>query len=473
MYICWPLSLKLTAHGPIHSCAVARQFLRYGKRQFASRIGPLYYCHYHYNVSRTLLIPAAMARAGLKTQTNGNAERPVGLRRSARNVSQKGGELPVKQEEQPTQAPATPARGKKRTRVKEEETEESEPPTKVSKNSSSPPPTSPVSTLIKTEKSSPAKESGDRKTGRSKDGATDKEAGLRAKKLKSYAQFANKSPYPDFPRPTPEECQRAYDVLSSLHGERQRPEKVAAPTDRAGCGDSPSVLDALVRTILSQNTSNRNSTRAKLDMDQVYGGGESEERWEAIAVGGAAKLEKAIARGGLGGVKSRVIVEVLRQVKERHGRYSLDHLLRLEPDDESVMRELISFKGVGPKTASCVLLFCVGRDSFAVDTHVHRLAGALGWRPAAASRDETFAHLDARVPDPLKYGLHVLFVEHGRRCPECKAGGKTAGRCELRKAFRRGKAEGYVGGGADDIKEEEEDDHDGEVDLKRSEVVDS
>ncbi|XXG97997.1 battenin CLN3 protein [Hypoxylon texense] len=405
-----------------------------------------------------------MAKASLKARTDSNGERPVSLRRSARNISQKGGDLPIKQEEQPTKAPASLPRGKKRARVKEEEeeTKELEPLTQVPKHSSSAVSASPVLTSIKTEGPSPAKDGGsDRKTGRSKDSTLNKEAGLRAKKLKSYAQFANKSPYPDFPRPTPEECQRAYEVLSSLHGERQRPEKLAAPTDRAGCGDSPSVLDALVRTILSQNTSNRNSTRAKLDMDQVYGGGDLEARWEAIAAGGAAKLEKAIARGGLGGVKSRVIVGILQQVKERYGRYSLDHLLlgrgRLkktagaggehgddgdedeDEDDEAAMRELISFKGVGPKTASCVLLFCVGRDSFAVDTHVHRLTGTLGWRPPSASRDETFAHLDARIPDPLKYGLHVLFVEHGRKCEECRAGGKVVGRCELRKAFRRGK----------------------------------
>ena len=127
------------------------------------------------------------------------------------------------------------------------------------------------------------------------------------------------------------------------------------------------------------------------------------------------------------------------------------------------MRELISFKGVGPKTASCVLLFCVGRDSFAVDTHVHRLTGMLGWRPGTASRDETFAHLDVRIPDELKYGLHVLFVEHGRKCPECKAGGKVLGKCELRKAFKRSKvkAEGQtedddVVGETDQVKEEEE-----------------
>ena len=256
---------------------------------------------------------------------------------------------------------------------------------------------------------------------------------LRDKKLKLYAQHATKSPFPDFPRPTPDEARLAHRILASLHGSRLRPEEVAAPTSRAGCGDSPSVLDALVRTVLSQNTSDANSTRAKRSMDETYGGSDN---WEAIAAGGTAKLEEAIRCGGLSTTKSRVIMNILSQAKERYGRYSLDHLF--EASNEEAMQELIGLKGVGPKTASCVLLFCLRRETFAVDTHVWRITGLLGWRPEKATRDETHAHLDARIPDEEKYGLHVLLVTHGRLCQECKAGGKNTGKCELRKAFRKG-----------------------------------
>ncbi|KAI1087896.1 DNA glycosylase [Rostrohypoxylon terebratum] len=380
-----------------------------------------------------------MAKARVKVDADDTSQLRPSLRRSARN-SKKVEDAYGKQEDIPAKMLAEPMRRSKRPRD-QDDIIKTEPPTKIAKRSSSLSSSSPIPSRVKTEANTPAKQSSGMKTGEGKEGSSgDKAADLRAKKLKSYTQFANKSPFPDFSSPTPEECKRAYDVLAALHGERQRPEKVRAPTDRAGCGDSPSVLDALVRTVLSQNTSNKNSSRAKLDMDEVYGAGESEQKWEAVTAGGAAKLEKAIAKGGLGGVKSRAIVEILRQVKERYGVYSLDHLLRSTGDDEGAMRELISFKGVGPKTASCVLLFCVGRDSFAVDTHVHRLTGMLGWRPPTASRDGTFAHLDVKIPDELKYGLHVLFVEHGRKCPECKAGGKVLGKCELRKAFQRSKS---------------------------------
>ncbi|KAI0397200.1 DNA glycosylase [Xylariaceae sp. FL0594] len=280
---------------------------------------------------------------------------------------------------------------------------------------------------------------------------------LQAKKLRSYAQFAGsrQSPYPDFARPRPEECKLAYKILADMHGEqRQQPSPdFKAPTDRAGCGDSPSVLDALVRTILSQNTSDRNSARAKLSMDAVYG---SSDAWDAIVAGGQPKLQKAIESGGLAAVKSRVILDILEQTHDKYGEYSLDHLFDDARDDTEAMRELLSFKGVGPKTASCVLLFCLRRPSFAVDTHVHRITGFLGWRPPGATRDQTYAHLDARIPDEDKYGLHVLMVKHGKVCGECKAGGGRAatgdGSCELRKAFRKGKIKGEAG---QEAKEEE------------------
>ncbi|CAN8106542.1 unnamed protein product [Discula destructiva] len=272
---------------------------------------------------------------------------------------------------------------------------------------------------------------------------------LQAKKLKAYAAYANASPFPSFAHPTPAEAKLAHKILASLHGARTRPTgPVVAPANRAGCGDSPSVLDALVRTILSQNTSDSNSTRAKQSMDAAYG---RSDKWDAIVAGGRERLQEAIKSGGLSVVKSKVIVSILEQVHARYGKYSLDHLH--EASSEDAMREMLSFQGVGPKTASCVLLFCLRRESFAVDTHVYRITGLLGWRPPAATREETHAHLDARIPDEDKFGLHILLISHGKKCDECRAGGKSTGKCELRKAFRKGKLQGDAG---DDAKSEEE-----------------
>lgn len=272
-----------------------------------------------------------------------------------------------------------------------------------------------------------------------------KKSDLQTKKLKSHSMYANISPFPAFPHPTPTEARLAHEILIHLHGPRTRPKEVVASQTRAGCGDSPSVLDALVRTILSQNTSDANSTRAKLSMDNVYGGSDN---WASIVDGGEAKLQEAIKCGGLSVVKSKVTIGILRQVHEKYGKYSLDHLH--DADTEDAYKEMLAFQGVGPKTASCVLLFCLKRESFAVDTHVWRISGLLGWRPKEAGREATQAHLEVRIPAEDKYGLHVLIVTHGKICEECKAGGKSVGKCELRKAFRKEKAEKE-----EDIKSEE------------------
>ncbi|KAI0121353.1 base excision DNA repair protein [Xylariales sp. AK1849] len=277
--------------------------------------------------------------------------------------------------------------------------------------------------------------------------SVEKAAELQAKKLKHYTQFSKQSPFPDFAHPTPAECKLAHKILAQLHGEKKRPEKIVAPTNRAGCGDSTSVLDALVRTILSQNTSDKNSTRAKLNMDKVYGGS---DKWDAIVSGGQSKLQETIKSGGLSVSKSKVIINILEQAKEKYGVYSLNHLF--DASDEDAMTEMLSFQGVGPKTAACVLLFCLQRENFAVDTHVHRITGLMGWRPMKCSREETHAHLDVRIPDEDKYGLHILIIKHGKSCEECKAGGKSLGKCELRKAFRGGKVKGDAG---EDVKMEE------------------
>ena len=68
----------------------------------------------------------------------------------------------------------------------------------------------------------------------------------------------NSSPYPTFSRPTPEECSTVVRLLSDLHGE---------PTK--GSQTMP-VLDSLVRTILSQNTTDKLSRQAFENLKKNY-----------------------------------------------------------------------------------------------------------------------------------------------------------------------------------------------------------
>lgn len=238
------------------------------------------------------------------------------------------------------------------------------------------------------------------------------------KKLKLLEAHSLASPFPDFARPTPEEAQQVFDVLSREHP-GLAPAGPSAENDAAGtCGKVPNVLESLIGTILSQNTSSNNSTAAKRNLDARFG----RNNFAAIAAAPRADVVDALRTGGLANKKAAVIQDILHAVHARHGAYSLQHLAGARSDADA-MRELVSYAGVGPKTASCVLLFCLGRASFPVDTHVFRLARLLGWVPARADRVTAQAHLDLRVPGNLKYGLHVLMVGHGRRCSGCRGRG--------------------------------------------------
>ena len=132
-------------------------------------------------------------------------------------------------------------------------------------------------------------------------------------------------------------------------------------------------IDELVLTILSQNTSDTNSTRAFDVLRRRF------PTWDDVARAPRRSIEAAIRAGGLARLKSRVIRETLRRIARERGSFDLAFLERL-PVPEA-LAWLRRFRGVGEKTACCVLLFGCRRPAFPVDTHIMRVTR----RPTAAS----------------------------------------------------------------------------------------
>ena len=90
------------------------------------------------------------------------------------------------------------------------------------------------------------------------------------------------------------------------------------------------------------------------------------------------------------------------------------------PADRDVLTTL---PGVGRKTANVVMNCAFGAETFAVDTHIFRVANrtgmAKGKTPLAVEK-----LLDKRVPQPFRVGSHHWMILHGRyickaRTPEC------------------------------------------------------
>ncbi len=182
-------------------------------------------------------------------------------------------------------------------------------------------------------------------------------------------------------------------------------------------------LDELMLTILSQNTSDGNRDRAYETLRARF------PDWEAVRAAPRAQVEKAIRSAGLWKQKARTLQETLNALYAERGTLDLSHLDSLS--DAEVIEYLTGFRGVGVKTAACVLCFAMGRPYMPVDTHVHRVARRLGLIPAKASADQAHELLnrDGAVPPELRFSFHIQLIRHGRAV--CRAGRPACDRCAL------------------------------------------
>lgn len=285
-----------------------------------------------------------------------------------------------------------------------------------------------------------------------------------------YGLTPGVTPYPDFVMPTAEACLEVKNLLSELHGVVEPPKAIPPPSlEVTGCGEVQSVLDAIIRTRLSAATTSKNSAYAFAGLVSTFGIlqegiGKGSVNWNKVREANIEEVEAAIKRGGLAKTKSKDIKKILDIVHEQNiarreafikekesgekvdvvgsgnleqGQkdmeiaiankeiLSLQYMHGLTPDE--AMEELTKYPGIGVKTASCVILFCLRRPSFAVDTHVHRLCRWLKWVPENATRDSAFSHIEVRVPNEYKYSLHQLFIRHGRTCGRCRASTSETG----------------------------------------------
>ncbi len=178
-------------------------------------------------------------------------------------------------------------------------------------------------------------------------------------------------------------------------------------------------LGALVNTILSQNTNDRNRDIAFAALRARF------PTWETVRDAPLDAVIDAIRPAGLAPTKGPNIQAALRQITEERGELSLDFLATLPL--EEARQWLTKLNGVGPKTAAIVLLFALGRPAFPVDTHVHRVTRRLGLIPENTSREKAHSLLESLIPPALYWTFHLNLIAHGRQvcharqpaCTEC------------------------------------------------------
>ncbi|WP_135825527.1 endonuclease III domain-containing protein [Halorussus ruber] len=189
-------------------------------------------------------------------------------------------------------------------------------------------------------------------------------------------------------------------------------------------------FECLVRTILSQNTSDKASQPAHDALMERYGSSDGEDRDLAVALADAVhdELADTIRPAGLYNQKADVLISVADRVLAEYGSAAEFDAFVREADPEEVRPVLLDFGGVGPKTADCVLLFSGGQAGvFPVDTHVHRIYRRLGVAPPDADHEAVRAVLEREVPaEKCGFG-HTASIQFGReycsaRKPACLNG---------------------------------------------------
>lgn len=166
-------------------------------------------------------------------------------------------------------------------------------------------------------------------------------------------------------------------------------------------------LAMLVNIILSQATSDANSNRTFRNLKKKF------KTWKAVSEADEKEIADAIRLGGLANQKAKVIKELLKQLEETNGKVSLKLLDKMS--DEDARDYLQSFRGIGPKTVACTLLFALHKEVFPLDTHIFRVLKRMGILPEKIADAKAHKLLGELVPHGKFYSLHVNLIRLGRQ----------------------------------------------------------
>lgn len=199
-------------------------------------------------------------------------------------------------------------------------------------------------------------------------------------------------------------------------------------------------LHELISTMLSHRTTGANEERA---FQQLWARFPS---WQAIAEAPAEEIAALIAPANFAEAKAPRIKAVLQQIIAERGAPNIDFLGELPV--ESAMAWLTALPGVGPKTATLVLLFCFRKPVLPVDTHVHRVSGRVGLIGPRATADQAHALLLAMLPAEadVLWNFHHNMLRHGQRV--CTWAAPRCGLCVLREICDYARAHGVGRAGA-------------------------
>lgn len=179
-------------------------------------------------------------------------------------------------------------------------------------------------------------------------------------------------------------------------------------------------LDVLVEAMLAQNTSMVNATRGFRRLRRAF------PTWNKVLSAPVQDVQRQIAVCGLARMRARRLQSLLAQVRADQGKLDLDSLGEMDVD--SAYEYLLTFHGIGPRSAAFTLLFAFNSAVLPVDNGILRVIRRLRLVRRQAREREVERTLLPWVPRGTHYSAHVLLFRHAKercrpknpKCDECR-----------------------------------------------------
>jgi endonuclease III len=181
-------------------------------------------------------------------------------------------------------------------------------------------------------------------------------------------------------------------------------------------GNKRVAIDELIYILLSRQTSERNFKAAYRKLRSQY------RTWDGLLKAPERDIFEAVRGAGFGRQRTTEIKAIAARLSEDFGKVTLAPLSRYST--RRAESYLTVLRGVGKKTARCVLMYALNRQVFPVDVHCFRVLNRLGLislRGAVRNHEDRIQEI---IPRGLRYTLHVTLVSLGRdvchsTSPEC------------------------------------------------------
>jgi len=159
---------------------------------------------------------------------------------------------------------------------------------------------------------------------------------------------------------------------------------------------NPHAFKILISCLLSLRARDENTEKVSKQLFKVA---DTPEKIVKLPI---RKLEKLIYSSGHYKKKARTLKHVSKEL-----------IKRFNSQVPCTKEELLSIKGIGPKTANIVLAFAFNHCVLPIDTHCHRIPNRLGW-VKTKTPEKTEKALEKILPKKYWNEFNGIFVLFGR-----------------------------------------------------------